>query len=253
MISTRWHCRIAIGLDALIGLNFFVIAVITLNAYTIYYEGYNPLEYAFEILGYLILIRIGTLIPWRRLRHLSPMNGVVLLLSGAALVTFLWVLINVNFYKAVQAIIITRISFDDASDEEIARDIAEYNLWYPQTSLVAELKETVPEGDGIAYIGDQRGHIMSALLYPRRVYALPELQLLLNKAIGKSWTWHETEDPLRPSNDPLNPRLNYVAEPLADPDVQENLQQMIEERDIQWVLYYDAARPDRSWLRRIGG
>lgn len=244
---------LSLALDVALAVVFLFIVANAFNTSLVYRRGFGLLERVFEVFSYLIIARIAIVIPVRRLLATPPMHRLFLACSAIMFVLFLHVLININFYSAVRAIIITRISFDDATDLEIATDITEDNLWYPQASLVQRMKDQIAEGDGIAYIGDQRAHIISYLLYPRRVYALPEMQIVLNEMVEENWTWSPLIDPFHPPKDPMNPVFEGYPQNEPNREIQDKFRRMVAEKDIRWVLYYDSTHPAKSWFRRIEG
>lgn len=239
-------------IDGAMALVFVIILLLILNTWPIYWFGDNFLHRFFEILYWLLMARLMTLVPWADVVRRGPKACAALVLLGGALAMFLHVLILTNFWSAAQAIVITRGSFAGATDREIAEDITEYNKWYPRMSFVHHILDTVPEDASIAYFGDQRAHIMSYLLYPRKVYVLPRLQIILNETIQDNWTWSHLEDPFHPQEDPLNPRLvGDFSKDDPSEEVQQDLLRMIDEREIGWIMYYDSIYPDKSWIRKL--
>lgn len=245
----KWAGRV---LDALILLVFLSMLANTLNSWVLYWYGADLLERHFEVLFYLLVGRSLWLVPWGQVRQLRPLQWPLVLAAAGVYTLFLHTLLMVNLYAAALAVVETRAAFHGASDREIAIDITEWNKWYPRMSFVYDVLEQTPEDAGIAYVGDQRAHIMSYLLYPRRVYALPEMQEILNFSIQENWTWSHIEDPFFPQKDPLNP----VPEPGFSKDapnreMQAAMIDMIERNDIGWVLYYDSLYPENSFLHKL--
>ncbi len=237
--------------DVLLILVIISIVFNTTNSWLVYKMGYGFLEDHFHFLFWILIVRLATIIDLRRFVALSHFQKIYTVVLTGVFLLFLRNLILTNFFSASEAIVITRGAFQGASDKEIAIDITEHNKWYPRASFVYEIMEKVPEDAGIAYIGDQRAHIISYLLYPRRVYVLPKLQIVLNESIQDNWTWSELEDPFHPQEDPLNP-VDYGYEiGNPDPQIQEDLQKMIEEKDIEYIVYYDSLWTDKSWIYKL--
>ncbi len=238
-------------LDILMLITVISIIANTMNTWLVYKAGYNFLDRHFKILMYLITIRLVTVVPWVKFLQLSIRDKVFSVACAAGFYAFLFTLLMTNFRFAVEAVVITRASFQGATDDEIARDITEWNKWYPRMRFIQQMQEEIPEDAAIAYIGDQRAHIISYLLYPRRVYALPEMQTILNETIQENWTWSDIEDPFHPPTDPLNPVDQGLPQNEPDKELQQKFLKMIEDKNIGWVMYYDSLYPDKSWFDKI--
>jgi len=237
--------------DVLIAVVFVSVVANAANTWPVYIVGDKLLAYHFKALFWLLVVRSASVVPWQRFPVLPPIRIAAVVVAGIVYLLFLHTLILTNFYSAVVAVMHTRAAFKGATDAEIAIDITEHNKWYPRMSFVIKVQELVPEDAAIAYIGDQRPHIMSYLLYPRRVYALPEMQTTLNQSIQDNWTWSHLEDPFHKQEDPQNPRRRPTPPDLAPERIQAEMRRMIAERKIEWVLYYDSLYTDKSFIERV--
>lgn len=237
--------------DGLIAVCFLLIVFLTINSWPIYRGGSALMEYPFEILFYLVLLRCLVAVPWGIFWKSTIPQKTFFVIVALLFALFLKNLFFVNFKSAVEAIIITRSAFQGATDEEIAIDITEHNKWYPRMSFVLQIMEEVPEDAALAYIGDQRGHIMTYLLYPRRLYSLPVMQEVLNQSIQENWTWSHLKDPFHPQKDPMNPIMEGYPQDEPSIEIQTDFMRMVEEKDIEWVIYYDSIYPEKSWFRKI--
>jgi hypothetical protein len=239
-------------LDVLIALCLLFIFINTFHSGLLYRAGMSFFEELFDIFYYLLLARTAILIPWNRFVRFSPIQQLYGFLCGVAFVKILSILISVNLYSALEAVVATRSSFAGATDSEIAIDITENNKFYPRHSFLLRVKEAIPEDAAILYFSDQRPHIISYILMPRRVYVLPAMQIALNNSIQENWTWSPMRDPHFPQKDPLNPRVDPAVSRTPNPELMEEARRLIKEKNIKWVIYYDSLYPDRSWFAPIG-
>ncbi len=237
-------------LDGMLVLVFLFIVGNLFNRW-LFYKEENLAEYVFEVVFYLVLLRAALSVPWKSVAKIRPKRGLFLAISTVAFVLFLDILINMNLFLAARAVIVTRLLFEERSEKQIAEEVTIYNHYYPRSSFIQEAKNKIPEDAGAVFFGDQRPHMTNYELYPRRIYALPGMQQALNAAVEEHWTWSPLVDPHNPPTDPLNPQ--FQGYPQNDPSekIQEDFWEMVESRDIDWVIYYNAMQPEKSWIRRI--
>lgn len=239
------------AVDATMALLVLFIVYNAIDNRLVYVMHDKFFRYTFGPLFWLLLLRSAMLLPWRALRTLRPPQWAVVAFAAVAYVAFLWNVLNRNFPEAMRAIVVTRTSFQGYSDFEVAKDITDWNKYYPRAAFVEELKAAIPEDAGILYFGDQRGHIISYLLYPRRVYMLPELQIALNWSVQENWTWTPMKDPFHALADPLNPTDEGLPQNIPNEKMQRDAIELIRAKKIGWVVSYDSMYPERCWFRRI--
>lgn len=241
-------CR---ALDAAIALLLLSAMANTFASGLVYRYGYDFLDRHFAILFWLVAARVAAVVPWSEFPKIGLRRQLYCALAAVVLFISVRNLFERNFSAATQAMIATRFGFGGMSDSEIAADITDHNKWYPNARFVEKVKAAIPPDASVAFFGDQRGHIMSYLLYPRRVYMIPAMQIELNEAIQRNWLWTPMEDPLHPKNDFVRPRDWSIpqAEPL--PEIQEQFGKMAAEKKIEWAIYYDSVFPENCWFGRI--
>lgn len=246
--SRAWTiaCRI---LDGVLALTVLAALVHVFYSDLIYrYD--NILDYTLEAFLILLVLRAGTLVPWRAVAGSGWKGWLFTVATAAAFLFSAQMLVMTHFREAIKGVIVSRTAYIGKTDSEISNDINEYNLWYPRNSFVDRMIAEIPPDAKIAFIGDQRAHVMSYHLYPRKVYCLPRMQELLNIAIQDNWTWASIEDPFFP---PKKPESGIGLFPQDEPnrEIQEQFWAMVKEKQIEWVVCYDSVHPQRSWYRWI--
>lgn len=237
-------------LRTMLAIDLLFLAVLYLNGWIVYKAGFNLLEYGLEGLFYLLVLNLAVSIPWKKyfidVEWSARLVGALGVIVGALL---LYTLVFVNATEAIEGELIMRAAFSESSDDEIAATILEHKNYYPSTRFIQNVIDTVPEDAAIAWVSDQRAHVVSYQFYPRKVYAIPELQVELNLTIQEGWDWMEIEDPNRPPMEPQFP--DGTVNPDPSDAYQQALLTMIEEKQISWIVYYDSLHPERSWVHRI--
>ena len=112
-------------------------------------------------------------------------------------------------------------------------------------SFIQGIKQEVPEDASIAYFGDLNALNLGPMLYPRKLYLLPEIESLV--FANDEMRWVSRADPLVKSD----PRYKGLPAGFEDPALLEKLKTMLREKKIEWVIVYDSLRPGESYFRKI--
>jgi len=243
--------RITTALDVLCALSVLLVICFGFFGSFVYHFGFGVFETCFDVLMIALPVRFLLLFPWKNTGHFSIRQSIRWVAIGLLMLLSVPALLHNTFNSSLQVSIFDRSAFADASDDVIQQVVVDNNLWYPHRSLIKQILEEVPETDGIAYFGDQRGYVFTYLIYPRRLYIIPQLQFELNRRVEDKWEWMEYSDPFQPRVEPKVAVLEPWNTTTPDPEIQASFLQMLELKDIQWILYYNSLSPEKTWLRRI--
>lgn len=248
--ETEWYRRLARAFDwALVAMT--AGAVLSLVATQPHYwtkDGFGLLQG--RVLFGAALMRLALLVA-PKLRGVPPLRRAALAgLSIPALVS-LWFLLVENYRHGAATVVETGLAFHGRTERDVDIDMTEWHKVFPQMSVMYEVMDRTPPDARIAAFGDLRGHIMQYHLYPRRLYQLPELQRILLKSSQESFGFVPLDDPLHPKKNYRAPTDENLPQDTPDPAVQEAFWRMVDEKGIDWVLYYDVLYRKNSFLRRI--
>lgn len=132
-----------------------------------------------------------------------------------------------------------------ATDAEYLEALTANSRWYPSEAFLAAAAGVIPEDEAVLYIGNYRPDPFSAALHPRPVYALPALQRATIAGLMEGWS---------PEPDPAHPRgytATFPAMTELPGDLREQVEALVRERDIRWVIEADLADPAAARLYRI--
>jgi len=140
-----------------------------------------------------------------------------------------------------------RLSYKGESDLAIMTAFTDPHFYFPPESFLEEARRTIPEDESVLYIGDIRPDPVNYALYPRPVYAIPELQrATLASAIH---AWSRTPDPGFEDG-----FAQWLEEDTVDAEaIAESTRTLIRERDIRWAVIVDAFDAGRNRIVRLGG
>lgn len=204
-------------------------------------------DYLFELLALFILLRSALALPIRDWAKRWPwkrkLSGIGMVVLYGYLIYFLCI---ESLAVGVAHVVHKRSAHQGATNRESMSYFYDYGRWYPRPSFINEVAEQVGEDEGILYFGDLRGHMFSYLLYPRKVYVHPEIQLMHDQNEQCRWI-SEDSDPLQP----YDKRFDDVASGLDNPEVVKEIDQAIDDRGIEWVIIYDSLKPEETLFYRI--
>ncbi len=198
----------------------------------------------------IFMVRVLLTLDYKKLRrstdfHYDTYVIVTVLVIGLCM----WHSLYESMHHATRGVAILRGSFANVSDEVISEEVTNLNQYYPNYQFLHAALREIPEDANIALIGDMRGHLITYDVYPRKLYMLEEAQIVLNKNAMECYAWKHVDDPIYPLTDPFATYTPY--EPKSDEEVQRLFKEMIEEKDIDWVICYSTIYPEKSFFKKI--
>lgn len=239
--SVKWMGFLTRLIEILLGGAYLFFLASLVFGDMIYFLGEGFLVWLCELIFMLLAARCVMGLPWRGLRRLAPPA----LATAVATIGFLALIqpaLTSTLPGVARRLTGTRIAFKGLNDDRIMAHLTEFQYGYPRRSFVVQAQSRIPEGDTMLYVGDQRAHIVSYLLYPRKLYMLPELQEILLKTSQLEYIT---------APDPALPATADRIAGYGQEQTRRKLDQLIQERQIHWLLWYDTLDSSRSLIRKF--
>ncbi len=245
MISLElWFSRVLRALSLLSGLGVWMLVM---NDTLLYWAGSSIRESMVTLFTACLLAHLlRSTVPLLARGRATPGRLAVAIVCTLTLAALLLVAANQFFSREVPRFRADRIAFSGESDLAILRAFTDRHFYYPSESFLEQARLAIPLDEAVLVIGDIRPDPVNYALYPRRVYALPELQrAALASAVA---SWSREADPAFPEG-----FAPWLRQPVSNPAaIARETEAMIRLKDIRWVVVVDAFDESRNSIVRIG-
>jgi hypothetical protein len=240
-----WIFPVLWALTILSGLGVWMIVM---NDTLIYWAGSSLRDTMLGLFTVCLTVSVyQALQPVMRYYNESSGRLIVALFCTLTLCVMLLLAIDQFLSREVPRFRADRISYSGESDLAIMKAFTDHDFYYPPETFLEQARLAIPLDEAVLVISDIRPDPVNYALYPRPVYALPDLQrAALANAIA---SWSQDGDPAFPEG-----FAPWLQQPTSNPEaIARETEAMIRLKDIRWVVVVDAFNESNNRIVHIGG